>query len=380
MNPDPDQPDALDTVRADTAWEAFLGHLTAARDIVTGPLGARTDRELAEGLRHVTRLTSVALEMWVEKGDPEHPAFTRWMTPTRKLMGDNPGTIYDAAIVSPRHTYRIRGRRAGADYLGICLYGTSEDGARRVVGNVDREITDGADGTFEVVLAASRPADLPDHVAFVELEADATDLLVRQYFRQAGAAEATYAIEVEPDPGAPPPLTTAAFAEALDRAGRWVRDIVEVEATISALSEQAAPPEMQAPSGTGIRTQDDIDWDVINRVQPTPAIAYSGAWFADLGDDEVVLVEGVLPECDYVSVQWLSRWMESGDYRHHVVALSGDEIATDADGRFTVSIGHDDPGAGNWLDTTGQRSGQAVLRALHATGEVEVTFRRAARA
>jgi hypothetical protein len=54
----------------DQAWESFLASLAAAKDVVTGPLGGRDDRELAEGLRHVTRLTSVALEMIVEKGGP----------------------------------------------------------------------------------------------------------------------------------------------------------------------------------------------------------------------------------------------------------------------------------------------------------------------
>lgn len=361
--------------RTSAAWDRFAQLLAEARDVVTGPLGGRDDRELAEGLRHLTRLTSVALEMIVEKGDPARPEFTRWMRPWRKLMGDNPGTIYDAALISSDRTYRVAGHRRSADYLGLVVYGTGADGSRRVAADVDTDIAHDADGRFEIVLAATEPADL-GAATFLALPEDATDILIRQYFRSDDSDPATYGIVADPAVGAPPPLALDDIAARLERAGTWVRDILEVEATISALSETAAPPEMTAPSTTGILTQDDIDWGVINRVQPTPAIAYSGAWFNELGDDEAILVEGTMPDAEYVSVQWLTRWMESGDYQHHTVALTGDEIQTDADGRFTVTISHREPGSGNWLETTGIRNGQAVLRALHAQGEVGVTFRR----
>lgn len=362
--------------RTRDAWDRFAHHLAAARDVVTGPIGGRDERELAEGLRHLTRLTSVALEMLVEKGDSTRPAFTRWMSPFRKLMGDNPGTIYDAAIIRPDLTYRIRGYRGGADYLGVCVYGTGEGGARRVVGNVDHEIDYDDYGRFEVVLASARPIDLAEGVGFVELSPDSTDLLVRQYFRRDGQPEGHYDIVAEPAAGSPPPLAVDDLADRLDRAGRWVRDLIEVEATLSALSEQAAAPEMRAPSGAGVHEMGEIDWSVVNRVQPTPAMSYSGGWFADLGDAEAILIEGVLPDAEYVSAQWLSRWMESGDYLNHTVALTGDEIAVDDDGTFTVVIAHRDPGVPNWLDTTGHSHGNAVFRALHPSGDVEVTFRR----
>jgi hypothetical protein len=233
------------------------------------------------------------------------------MSPWRKLMGDNPGTIYDAALISPEFTYEISGEIGDADYLGICIYGTSADGSRRVATSVDREIAYD-DGRFTLVLAATRPSDLPEGATFVELPEDATDLLIRQYFRATDRGEASYDIRVLPEAGPPPALDGDVLATRLIRAGEWVRDLIEVEATVSALSESGAPEQMKAPSKTGTREVGEIDWNVINRVQPTPAMDYSGAWFADLADDEAILVEGVLPECDYFSVQWLSRWMESG--------------------------------------------------------------------
>ncbi len=144
------------TTRAGEAWSAMLASLAEAAAVVEGPLGARTDRERAEGYRHLTRVLSIACEMLLEKGDTSRPEFTRWMNPHRKMLGDNPGTIYDAALIDPSSTYRITGRRGTEAYLGICVYGTDAGGGRRIVGNIDDvDMAVGEDGSFEVWLSAT---------------------------------------------------------------------------------------------------------------------------------------------------------------------------------------------------------------------------------
>ena len=347
--------------RTAAAWDRFTDLLAEARSVVTGPIGGRDERELAEGLRHLTRLVSVATEMFVEKGDPARPAFTRWMNPWRKFMGDNPGTVYDAAILSPALTYRIRGERGEADYLGVCVYGTGENGSRRVVRNIDTEIQYDDSGRFEVVLDG--------------LEPDASDLLVRQYFRTDGARLASYDITAEPGAGPPPPLTIDELASRLERAGRWVRDLLEVEATLSALSEQGAAEEMRAPAGAGVHAMGEIDWDVVNRVQPTPEIHYSGGWFVDLADDEAILVEDAAGRG--VRLGAVADALD-GERRPPAPHRRTDRRAARhrrRDGSRSSSRTRD-PGVPNWLETTGHRHGNAVFRALHPQGDVDVTFRR----
>ena len=360
------------------AWAATLALLAEAGEIVTGPLGGKTDRERAEGFRHLTRVLSIATEMLLEKGDPARPEFTRWMNPHRKMLGDNPHTIYDAAVIDPAHSYRISGRRGTAAYLGICVYGTAGDGARRIIANLDDVDMDIAgDGTFNVEVATTLSGSGP----FLPLEDDATDLMVRQYFVDHGReTPATYAIEAVADHGPPPPLTEAQVAKNLQAVGAYVRDIVEVEATLSALITSVTPTQLRGGSqfvdAEGNPTEPSVDPAVIARVMPTPAIQYAGSWFDDLGADEAIVITGTVPQCRYWSISLLTRWMESGDYEHHPVFLSGRDITANADGTFRIVIAHSDPGTGNWVDTTGMTSANIAVRALLAAGPLDIEFTR----
>lgn len=357
---------------AAAAWRDFLDLLAEAGETITGPSGATNERERAEGFRHLTRLVSIATEMIVEKGDPAYPAFTRWMNPHRKQMGDNPGTIYEAAYVDPGRHYRIVGNIGESTWVGLVLYGTGDDGSRRVAGSLD--VTGDDHGDFDLHLAAVEPKDLPPGAIFVPVAADVTDILVRQYFHEPGVqAEATYSIEVVGADPAPPPPTEEVIAERLRKAGQYVRDLIEVEATISAISETTAPAEIGKPGASG--PTGEVNWAVVNRVQPAPSIGYAGAWFSDLDDDEAIIVEGVMPPSIYASVQWLNRWMESGDYVHHQVALTDRELDIAPDGSFSVTLAHRDPGTGPWLDTTGIRNGTFVVRTL-GSEPAPVTYRR----
>ena len=368
-------------VSAPAAWRGLLEALAAAGEVVTGPLGARDERERAEGFRHLTRVLSIASEMLLEKGDPAHPAFTRWMNPHRKMLGDNPWTVYDAAVIDPGRVYRISGTRGTSAYLGICVYGTGEDGSRRIVANLDDDEMDIApDGSFEVRLS-SPSAPSPDTVVALPLAPDATDVMVRQYFGDRDLeTPATYTIGTVPDTGPPPLLTEAAVAQRLAMVGAYVRDTVEAEATLSALIGSVTPVLLRSGShyvdAAGKPADPPVDPGVVARVMPSPAIQYSGTWFDDLDDDEVLVVEGTAPTCRYWSIQLLSRWMESGDYLHHPVFLAGRDITVGEDGRFHVVIAHNVPATGNWIATTGMRSASVAVRALKAQGLLDVQFRR----
>ncbi|MDP3714622.1 MAG: hypothetical protein Q8R60_19320 [Mycobacteriales bacterium] len=359
------------------AWDQLLERLAEAGRVVSGPHGGRDDRELAEGYRHLTRVFAIAAEMLVEKGDPRHPAFTRWMTPHRKMYGDNPRTAYDAAMLDPSLVYRISGTRGTCAYLGFCLYGTGEGGAKRIAGNLDDDaMTFGADGSFELWLGG--PAR---DVNWLPLEPDVTEVMVRQYYvDHETETPAAYSIEVVPSLGPPPPLSQEVLAARLDALGAYVRDTVEAETTLSALSASISQAVFrhggEYVDAEGRPTDAPVDASVVVRVMPTPAIQYSGQWFDDLGDDEVLVVTGPVPDCRYWSVQLLTRFMESGDWHVAPVYLSGKDITTRTDGTFAVHIAHTDPGLGDWIATTGLRSANVAVRALKATGTLDVRFER----
>ncbi len=360
------------------SWEALLESLRRAGEVVAGPTGGRDDRELAEGYRHLTRIFSIATEMLLEKGDPAHPAFTRWMTAHRKMYGDNPGTAYDAAMISADHAYVVRGSRGSTAYLGFCLYGTAVDGAKRIAGNLDDdELTFDADGSFELFVGGA-----PRERNWLPLDADVTELMVRQYVLDPDTqSPQTLSISTVPDGGPPPPPTLAQMEERLAVLGRYVLETVEAETTLSALSASITQAVFRSGStyvdAGGAPVDPPIDASVIVRVMPTPAIQYSGQWFDDLGEDEVLVVTGRVPDCRYVSIMLLTRFMESGDWEHHPVYLTNRHLTLDADGAFTVHIAHADPGLGaDWLATTGITSANVAVRALKATDTLDVQFAR----
>ncbi len=366
------------------AWGRFLDRLREAGDVVGGPIGAVDEREEAEGVRHLLRLVSIGHEMLVEKGDPTRPDFTRWMRSWRKVFGDNPRTVYDAAILAGDRTYRVEGTRGTTTYLGICVYGTAEDGARRIVANLDDTDLPIVDGRFVVVVGPTDAA-VPEGAAHLVTEPDVTDLMVRQYVHDPDVeVEGAYAITAVDDAGPPPPLTGEVIARRLDALGAWVADVVELEASLSSLSASVADGvfrhgrEMVGRDGQELDPQ--IDLEIVKKVMPAASIQYAGQWFDDLGDDEALVITGVAPEARYWSIQLLTRWMESGDWVHHPVFLTGRDVTVGDDGRFRVVVAHRDPGAGgDWLATTGIRNGNIAVRALLCDDQLDVHFARVPR-
>ena len=61
--------------RLDAAWKTWIEAQEAAIETVRSAEGVpRTETDMAEGYRWVTRLSSLAQEWFIEKSDPLHPA------------------------------------------------------------------------------------------------------------------------------------------------------------------------------------------------------------------------------------------------------------------------------------------------------------------
>ena len=94
-----------------SAWEQFCDRLkTLAPEVTRSDIpGGEQDR--AEGVRHLTRLLSYALDVAVEFSDSDRPVFHPHPQLSYKWGGDNPDNLYLHAAVDGDKTYRIRGRR-----------------------------------------------------------------------------------------------------------------------------------------------------------------------------------------------------------------------------------------------------------------------------
>lgn len=370
---------------------AFLGLLDRLRDaaaVITGPKGARDERERVEGFRYLTRVLGASLEMHLENADPQRPTFTRMLSPIRKFLGDNPDTDYDYVPLDPSSRYLVRGRRTDVTYIGFCVYARREEGGIEVASNLsDADLVFDADGTFSLVLSAVRPDGA---VNWLELPERTYAMLVRQYyFDRSRETRAPISIERVPGITSPPPLSGEEFASKLGDAGRYVVDTADLSASLSVFALMNPVTDARVRKGGEVvdgevdearmaETQslvESIDPAIILGHMPTPDIAYTGASF-ELEDDEAVILEGRAPRARYWSVQIFNRWLESPDYRFHRVALNSKDVEVAEDGTFRIVLSARDPGTANWLQTSGMRSGQIALRALLSEDELEVDFRR----
>ena len=63
--------------------------------------------------------------------------------------------------------------------------------------------------------------------------------------------------------------------------------------------------------------------------------------------------------------------MQTYDYANRSVSLNRAQTRSEADGRFTLYIAHQDPGHPNWLDTEGRPFGMVFWRYMLPEGSIE---------
>jgi hypothetical protein len=94
--------------------------------------------------------------------------------------------------------------------------------------------------------------------------------------------------------------------------------------------------------------------------------AYYGAFVYRLGDDEMLLIEGTLPEASYWGIQLGDPWSNSIDFVNHQADLNMARIAVDEDGMLRAVVARSDPGIANWLDCCGNTEGVGMIRVFGA--------------
>lgn len=387
-----------------TAWNDFTDRLQQIGEKITGPTGAKNDRERAEGYRYLLRLLAAAHELDAEF-DRSRPSMHRLMTPTRKLKGDGGDTLYYEAKLDEALDYELIVRRGEDIFFSVTIYAFDEHEANYVVGTlIDEDITweDGPRGdTATIRLGQTRPAGVSN---FIELKGDRPIVFTREYFPEfvhhvdAGKARAAaYEIRCLADVGQPPALSETALAEMLERVGDFVDETSDVSVGLSVFAglntisyessaEGQTTDAMHVNEGAmemGKSRADEmspadlaamVDPKVVSNNLPGPGIQYIGAWFK-LRDDEVIVIEGRDVPCRYWSCQIMTRYLESGDYRHYRVGLNDRQVKLEGDGSFTIYASHENPGVDNWVCTQGYENGHILIRTLLANPLMEATFK-----
>jgi hypothetical protein len=353
------------------AFDELLALLGVVRDQYVRSAERFDDEiDVIEGYRYVTELLSEASELFFE-GDPERPRFSSIAHPARKFLGDNPDALYQQAVIRGDRSYRITGRRTGQDYISFTIHGP--DPAGGINGPVladrnDRDFTIDADGRYEIILSPE------EHQGnWIKLEPDARIVIVRNYFLRERSVQLdpdvaiNIAIEPLDDPGPPPPLDDATFAQRLRDGAAFVRATTLGMRVFGLRSPTPVPFVSDEPNTVGTPWSfRSSEVDAAGAVD----IYYSSGTF-DLGPDEALVMEGTLPDCLFANVMLWNVQMQTLEYRHRRCSLNAAQIESGADGGYRIVVSARDPGVPNWIDTGGHRHGTIFWRFLLPSGQPE---------
>ena len=353
-----DVPEALSA-----AYRRWLAAQQQALEIMEQAPQPGTEQDWAEGYRWLTRIASLCQDWILEKEDPLHPTIFRSQGEARKLMVDNPDVDYWFASLDASRTYRLTGSRGSAPYIGLSVgtdvFRGAAEGARTgtlVQTNVDR--SGGVQGeVIELYLAPDRAA-VPDGAACVELPPGATQLAVRETFTNR-ATERPSELKIELVGSVPPPRAEPeVIAEKLDTMSRFLLFVVN---TCGFMWRGAAANTNRLQGAPG-RRHVDAQQDE-NRTHSDADMVYMGGkWVLEEGQSLEVTIHPPPEPFVYWGLVIINPWMESYDYRYAQTCLSNGTAEANEDGSWTLTIGAQDPGRPNWLDTGGRREGFMLLR------------------
>ena len=382
-----------------SAFEEMLGRIAAGRDAIDQPSlkpPPPTDRNLAEGYRYLMGYLAAGVERSFAE-DPHFPYFRRAMPVHNKSTWDNADNLYLSAAIDGAQSYRIRGRaldhrhwggEAPAEGLRAPLYAiftpvTQYTGDSGGLGELVPQITNNTgsldsaalqvepDGRFEILLAPERPGGFEGNFLATKTEFEGTEqtarfIICRELF---GDWENERNLELEivnlEHVGAPQPtLTASAVGERLQRVGELVdhqmRFWNEYFATIlNGYGDSPAPTPYAFPPPNAT-IQPSFPSATVGAAQATNI--YAGGLY-ELGPEEALIITQEIPvEPVYTGFNLCNIWGESYDYANYVTSLNNVQVRADDDGRVRYVVAHQDPGANNWLDTTGHPSGMLSQR------------------
>lgn len=345
-----------DAVMNGEIWAEFCDQLKAAGETILRADAPNDPLHRAEGWRYLTRLSRIALDMFMECSDRDFPSFYRPSHETAKIGADNPDNLYQRAEINGCNDYVIRGERGSVPYLGfIAIAGGYEeaDGNMRSVAALDTHTGLQVEDDGGIVIHLSRE---PKPGNWLRLSDDTVAVLVRQTFLDRGTERAAQlTISRSDNDGSPPqPLCTEKLALALRSSAAFV------QGTAGLFADWAAQFKQQP------NTLPAADQAYCQKLGGDPNIYYYHGYFC-LEEDEALLVEvDDIPPCDNWNLQVNNYWMESLDYRYSPIHLNKHMAHYTPQGGVLIVIADGGSSLPNSLDTCRHREGTLAFRWIGA--------------
>lgn len=277
--------------------------------------------------------------------DAEHPDWSPLYNPVFTCQ-PNPDDIYLFSPLRSDRSYRVSGNRGTVQKLIFVtqkgIPGTLGDfHAYTAVNSLDeQDFTVGADGEFEILFSARRPAGHTGN--WSELKPGADVIFVR--YRMVDwekERDPQLSIECIDDVRLKPRLTPEQIVERL-------KAMAQVPGNMNRLF---------------YKMQNDILNDVgHNVVQPAkyPGLSKQVYWPAvfQLNDDEALIIESDMPKSvAYWNIQLNDPLYNAVEYVYRLSHLNAWNAHFGADGKLRAVIALSDPGVPNWLDPCGFNEG-----------------------
>jgi hypothetical protein len=340
---------------ATDAWRQFCRTLETTGAEALAKTLTHDEVDLAEGLRHLARMSTLALLGSLENKDAAHPYLWPALDPHRKMGGDNPQGLYLSGPVNGTDTFRLRGTMGNARWVSIIVSRNGPPPYGDALFLPDLVV--GEDGTFEVLLSPD-----PQPGNWLRTDEHSTGVLVRQFFATPDRVEpmALLLENLTAPPDLPAPLTLGHAVAGVRRAAGLFGVMVPM-----------MQGELLAKGATPNAFATDIGDPTSESGGVPGGNAVTARW--SLGPDEALVVRVRPPEpCAYWDVQVGNGWYESFDYRRRFSGLTCEGAHLEPDGSVVLVVSDRDPGVANWLEAAGHRDGHIAIRWQLSEGNLPI--------
>lgn len=343
-------PEEVDMAVDSAAWRAFCRRLEALGDEIVDGSYPSSERDRAEGYRHLAQQVVCWLGWSVGHADPAAPAFQRQNDLVTQWGGPNYDNVYHHARVDPALRYRITGKMHSCDefifavragFMHMEQWGT-------VTELTASELGIGPGDDFVIELGGDGPDAIP-------LDPRAQMVSIREYYFHWQPREAaTFTIECL-DARPPEPITNEVIAARLDEA------ITTTEASVRYWNQYAIDARAK---------QDDNTFAPPLRVTKGLKAAQYVFCFFHIEPGEALYVESDVPDARYWSLQqYTLGWFEPFEYARRTGGFNHTQAFIGSDGRVRAVLADRDPGVPNWIDTDGRTEGLLTFRWFWAKGD-----------
>jgi hypothetical protein len=350
--------------RLDAAWKVWIEAQEAAIETVRTAEGVpRTDTDIAEGYRWITRLSSLAQEWFIEKSDPLHPQLFQSQSEYRKLLVDNPDVLYGFCTLDDSRSYRLIGTRGQAAYVGLTFgtpVGKGPVGGRTgttLQAHLD-QFDLGPNGEVDILIAPEDQMPDPRPRNSIVLVPGTGQVAVREtFFDRVHDTPSDLKVELV-DAVPPPVLGVEELAGKMEFAGMFVQFVALT--AVNMWHDTAT--NVNVFGGTAGAEHVAAQDDEVRSHSNAEMTYHGGRWVLREGEALVITVHNPPTDFLYWGLTTSTAWMESLDYRYTTTNLNNHTAQRSPNGDWQLVISPTDPGVPNWIDTGGRLEGYMIVR------------------